>query len=540
MSGTIGGKPVTGTGFVDRCGLNCTTRLSEIFQNVGVELSACIERLLPEEPDFMQQSALVGATDVEEYFVAPQRCIVEMMAMQSVAAEKYIAEVVTPVREHLLRTAVAWQAYSVLICCDAVGGDSRQFTGLMILPSLLQSWADIMDGATLDAAIQVPSPAAAVAEDTSEEDLAPADDLSVYLAEEASPWQEDAAVEEGGDADAAVESSGAAQSLFNDAEESFGELFAAAPSKAQRSRGRGLFEDDEDDDEDEDEAVAAPSAAAPRTQAASDARPLRPSPSGTGHSATSGRTRPAAVAPKPTPQPAAARSRDGSAYCHKLRGSACLLIAQRVLSETAISNRRKVRAYSAFQSAVSAAHSAKALRLSGLELVAADAIDTGVGTPLESAIMCAIRLAHGAPAAAVARIGAVAGGGSRAETEALGVYFAELNVAYQVGQEVGRVRSSFGLPSAKAVTGTLPFAFAMGAIKSQRGRLHLHQDLLSTDPANFAEAIRSLTDCGSLDQCSQLATRIAEDAWDVLDDVLDASYAKTMIAAASAWQLALV
>src|SRR5205807_8328956 len=125
--------------------------------------------------------------------------------------------------------------------------------------------------------------------------------------------------------------------------------------------------------------------------------------------------------------------------------------------------------------------------LAGLVEMTNAAVESGDGVRLERAVLSTHRLKAAAPAAALARMGAVAGGGSDAQIEAVGLFFEALGLAFQIIDDVLNLRGFKGDLKTRAEdltkgTITLPFAKALPRLDPERRKWLWAQ--LQTRPDN--------------------------------------------------------
>jgi geranylgeranyl pyrophosphate synthase len=165
------------------------------------------------------------------------------------------------------------------------------------------------------------------------------------------------------------------------------------------------------------------------------------------------------------------------------------------------------------------------------------ALDSGEFAMLEKRVLAIHRLKTAAPASALARMGGIAGGGSRVQIEALGAYFDALGLAFQIVDDVLNLR---GFKGDLKKTGediahgkvTMPVARALASLPdAERRRLWFLVSMKSADAAIVGEAIGLIEKCGALDGCMNEAKRLVEAAWGALNPLVDDSLAKVMLRA---------
>jgi geranylgeranyl pyrophosphate synthase len=182
-------------------------------------------------------------------------------------------------------------------------------------------------------------------------------------------------------------------------------------------------------------------------------------------------------------------------------------------------------------------HAGQAIDLDGLESFVPAALDSGEFAMLEKRVLAIHRLKTAAPASALARMGGIAGGGSRVQIEALGAYFDALGLAFQIVDDVLNLR---GFKGELKTTGedishgkvTLPVARALGTLPlAERRALWATVSSKPTDPHVVGEAIAVIERCGALDACVKQAQTLVEDAWKALTPLVEDSLAKVMLRA---------
>jgi geranylgeranyl pyrophosphate synthase len=148
-------------------------------------------------------------------------------------------------------------------------------------------------------------------------------------------------------------------------------------------------------------------------------------------------------------------------------------------------------------------------------------------------------LKSAAPAGSLARVGAIVGGGSDAQIEALGAFVEHVGLAFQIVDDVLNLR---GFADALKVRGedlsegkvTMPVATAMRLLDTpDRTWLWNTISSLPTDPALIQSAIDTIEGCGALRACRDEARQMIEAAWSFLDPLIPNSLAKLMLRAFS-------
>jgi geranylgeranyl pyrophosphate synthase/predicted secreted hydrolase len=221
-----------------------------------------------------------------------------------------------------------------------------------------------------------------------------------------------------------------------------------------------------------------------------------------------------------------AEIRRGGPAAHHIYGPLALnagcdayFLAEYPMMSVALSAESKLRVYGHYFEALRAGHAGQAFDLEGIDDLVRATVEGGDGIPLQRRIRAIYRLKTGAPAGAVARMGAVAGGGSVEQVEALGRYFEALGLAFQIMDDVldlrgfagGRKQPCEDVRTGK-VTAVVARAFAVLPATERAGLW----DRLRSRPrttAHVAEIVERLETCGAVDDCVREAKETVEAAW---------------------------
>ena len=135
----------------------------------------------------------------------------------------------------------------------------------------------------------------------------------------------------------------------------------------------------------------------------------------------------------------------------------------------------------------------------------------------------------------MARIGAIIGGGSEAQIDALGIFVEHVGLAFQIMDDVLNLRgfaNDLKERGEDLVEGkvTMPVAKSMSLLDAD-ARMWLATILSTSAPDHdqVDRAIKLLEECGALDACAAEAERLVEEAWGVLDPLVPDSLAKLML-----------
>jgi geranylgeranyl pyrophosphate synthase len=224
-------------------------------------------------------------------------------------------------------------------------------------------------------------------------------------------------------------------------------------------------------------------------------------------------------------------------------GSAAYFLAEPPVEHDDLAVADKLRIYQLYFEAMRAGHAGQALDLGGCFQAASAAAETGSSDALENHILAIHRLKTAVPAGALARIGAVLGGGTSEQVEALGEFFEALGLAFQIMDDVLNLR---GFENGLKERGedirqgkvTLPIAKALGRLPAEeRGRLW---DTLRTqpqDPQVIEGMIARIEAAGALESCVSSARELVNKSWAELDALLPESQYKLTFRAFSAFIL---
>ncbi|HEY2592536.1 MAG TPA: polyprenyl synthetase family protein, partial [Chloroflexota bacterium] len=220
-------------------------------------------------------------------------------------------------------------------------------------------------------------------------------------------------------------------------------------------------------------------------------------------------------------------------------GTLCYFLPQLFLAQSGWPPLRQIRAYELYFEAVRAAHAGQALDLAGLAHLMPDIVARGDGAAAEARVRAVHRLKSAAPAGALARIGALSGGGDERQIEALGTFVEHVGLAFQIVDDVLNLR---GFPGELKQRGedlsegkvTMPVAKAMGLLGA-RDRAWLWDTISAGpgDPNTLDVAIERIEACGALAACHAEAEDLVENAWSTLDPLIPSSLAKLMLRAFS-------
>jgi geranylgeranyl pyrophosphate synthase/predicted secreted hydrolase len=218
-------------------------------------------------------------------------------------------------------------------------------------------------------------------------------------------------------------------------------------------------------------------------------------------------------------------------------GTYAYFLAQKALVAVDVTPTERLRLYDLYFEAMRAGHAGQALDLDGPTDMMPRAVASGDSAPLEARILATHRLKTAAPAGALARMGALSGGGSDAQIEAMGDFFESLGLAFQLIDDVLNLRGFKGGLKATAEdvsngTITLPIAKAMSRLPEAE-RAWLWKTLASKpkEPEVVAEVVRKLEEVGAVEAVATQARDLVEDAWKRTSPLFEDSFAKIMFRA---------
>jgi len=208
-------------------------------------------------------------------------------------------------------------------------------------------------------------------------------------------------------------------------------------------------------------------------------------------------------------------------------GTAAYFWGEHVITRSSLSPADKVKVYQLFFQTMRAAHAGQALDIAGHHDLLPAVVETGDAVALERRVRQTHLLKSALPAANLARMGALLGGGTDAQIEALSAYFEALGVAFQImddvlnldGFEPGLKDTGEDLREGKL---TFPVARALGSL-SRDGRETLAGILVRPEraEADVAAAIRLVRESGALETSRRDAAAMVEAAWTALSPHLE-------------------
>ena len=216
-------------------------------------------------------------------------------------------------------------------------------------------------------------------------------------------------------------------------------------------------------------------------------------------------------------------------------GTAAYFVTQHLLQTGDVSPASKLVLYDLYFEAMRAGHAGQAIDLGGVDDLMESVVESGDTAELERRVLACHRLKTAAPAGALARMGAVAGGGSQAQIDAVGSFFEALGLAFQIVDDVLNLRGFKGDLKSRGEdlrngTVTYPVAKAMACLsRDERATLWSRLSSRSDDDALVYGMVEKIEACGAMDECLSEARNLVEDAWTAAEPALADSTAKVML-----------
>ena len=210
-------------------------------------------------------------------------------------------------------------------------------------------------------------------------------------------------------------------------------------------------------------------------------------------------------------------------------GSACFVLAQRLLDRVDIPDGAKLALYDHYFAAVRSAQVGQGLDDSeSSKALLPKVVGDGNTEELEAALLCTYRLKTGVPAGAMAQIGAVGGAGEEEHVRALGEFARKTGLAFQLASDVTCLRSG---DAATLRCVSMPVVKALGKCKTRPERQAI-VDVLRSGKGDLGALVEQAGGCSA---CMAAAIGMVEDAWREISSpaILPDSYHKIMLRAFS-------
>ena len=199
----------------------------------------------------------------------------------------------------------------------------------------------------------------------------------------------------------------------------------------------------------------------------------------------------------------------------------------------------KLKIYDHYFEALRAGHSGQALDLYGLDYLMDEVIEDNSGHILEESVLAIHKLKCAAPSYYLARIGALLGGGSEIQINALAYFYEALGLAFQIIDDtlnIAGFKNNLKTRAEDITAGkvTYPIARAMHLLeKPDRQRLWEILKIKTDDPELIKEAVDILVKVDALNICEQDARDIMDAGWRALDPNVRNSMVKLYLRAFS-------
>jgi len=247
-------------------------------------------------------------------------------------------------------------------------------------------------------------------------------------------------------------------------------------------------------------------------------------------------------------------TRRGGPCAHKVFGEALSINAgtaayfqtAEMLKVKGMSDHDLVRCYGLYFAALRGGHAGQALDIYGNDYMMDSVVESGDSTLLEQRIIAIHRLKTAVPAGTLARLGAVVGGATDAQVDAVGRYFEGVGVSFQIMDDVLNLRGIYAKEADKLKAGTalktlgedircgkvtFPIAKYMGSVKDRALRQQMWDTVKAKpqDQAVVDACIAELERVGAIEACVVESERLVDEAWRRLDSVIPDSFAKLML-----------
>ncbi len=227
-------------------------------------------------------------------------------------------------------------------------------------------------------------------------------------------------------------------------------------------------------------------------------------------------------------------------------GTAAFFQGQQLLLVPGMSDKQLNQIYNFYFAALRAGHAGQGLDISGLDSIMDDVINRGDVKLAESRIIAIHRLKTAVPAASLARMGAVVGGGTDAQVEAVGRYYESVGIAFQIMDDVLNLRGLYSTKADKtaglelknlgedisAGKVTIPVVKAIGLLP--KDEMRALWNIIKTKPMErkvIDGCIATLEKCGAIDACVAQAVSLVDDSFAKLDEHIPDSFSKLMLRA---------
>lgn len=218
-------------------------------------------------------------------------------------------------------------------------------------------------------------------------------------------------------------------------------------------------------------------------------------------------------------------------------GTACYFMGQKLLVGKDMSAANKLRLYDMYFESLRAGHAGQAFDLDGLTAEMPRAVEDGGGDWLEPRVLAVHRLKTAVPAASLARMGALVGGGSEAQIEGVGRFFESVGLAFQIIDDVLNLRGFKGNLKDRGediAHGKVTLPVVKGMARLPRDKRAWLWETVQSKPQErevIEQTIALLEECGAIQACVDESNDLVEAAWAALDPLVEPSMPKVMLRA---------
>jgi geranylgeranyl pyrophosphate synthase len=227
-------------------------------------------------------------------------------------------------------------------------------------------------------------------------------------------------------------------------------------------------------------------------------------------------------------------------------GTAAYFQGQQMLLVPGLTAEQLNRVYDYYFASLRAGHAGQALDIAGLGYLMDDVIERNDYALAESRITAIHRLKTAVPAASLARMGALVGGGSDAQIEAIGRYYESIGIAFQIMDDVLNLRGLYTGSADKTagvelkvvgediMAGKVTFPVVKAIRILPKDRMKRMWEIIKSKPqdhAVVAEVIAELEECGAINACEEQSKDMVEAAYAALDPMIPDSFSKIMLRA---------
>ncbi len=239
--------------------------------------------------------------------------------------------------------------------------------------------------------------------------------------------------------------------------------------------------------------------------------------------------------------------RRGGISCHEKHGiaiainagNAAYFLGQPLLLDSSISDANKLKLYEVYFETMRAAHAGQAMDISSFQSLMDEVAVHGKADELVSKVLSVHRLKSAVPVAMLSRLGAAMGNASIEAEDRLSNFFEALGLAFQIMDDVLNLKGfEKGLKDKgediRAGKITVPLVMSMQRLDAT-DRVALWQGVKEKPSSHerIAELIQVIEQCGALQASEDLAEALVEEAWNELQNSIQASVTSVKLRAFS-------